>query len=131
MPVIRQKISELYVAKILFEWHIWNTYINNGLGDFVCLNFMFSFESHLVYCCSCRESYSAAEHQPINIRPNFAVILLLVEWLSQCFIFHMAPLVIIIQFLLQNDSSIPVMYNRRKKKMPTKLILWSFPLNAY
>lgn len=41
MPVIRQKLSELNVAKILFEWHIWNTYINKAFGDFVSIIFFF------------------------------------------------------------------------------------------
>lgn len=93
MPVIRQKLSELNVGKILFEWHIWNTYINKAFGDFVS-----SFMSPTWFSVAAVVKF--IQHQPIN--NTFAVILLLVKWHSLYFIFHMAWLVIIIQFQLQN-----------------------------
>lgn len=99
MPVIRQKLSELNVAKILFEWHIWNTYINKAFGDFVSIIFFFLLWVPLGFLLQLK----FIQHQPIN--NTFAVILLLVKWHSLYFISHMAWLVIIIQFQLQNDSS--------------------------
>lgn len=94
MPVIRQKLSELNVAKILFEWHIWNTYINKAFGDFVSIIFFFLLWVPLGFLLQLK----FIQHQPIN--NTFAVILLLVKWHSLYFISNMAWLVIIIQFQL-------------------------------
>lgn len=91
MPVIRQKLSELNVAKILFEWHIWNTYINKAFGDFVSIIFFFLLWVPLGFLLQL--SWNLFSINQLTIL--FAVILLLVKWHSLYFIFHMAWLVII------------------------------------
>lgn len=65
------------------------------------------------------------QHQPIN--NTFAVILLLVKWHSLYFIFHMAWLVIIIQFQLQNDSSNSYAI---KKKMSSEIDIVKFSIKC-
>lgn len=65
------------------------------------------------------------QHQPIN--NTFAVILLLVKWHSLYFIFHMAWLVIINQFQLQNDSSNSYAI---KKKMSSEIDIVKFSIKC-
>lgn len=86
-------------------------------------NFLFSFMSPTWFSVAAVVKF--IQHQPIN--NTFAVILLLVKWHSLYFIFHMAWLVIIIQFQLQNDSSNSYAI---KKKMSSEIDIVKFSIKC-
>lgn len=86
-------------------------------------NFLFSFMSPTWFPVAAVVKF--IQHQPIN--NTFAVILLLVKWHSLYFIFHMAWLVIIIQFQLQN---IPQTVMQLKKKMSSEIDIVKFSIKC-